>query len=109
VRLTGHCLNNPPEDQSGESEFLRRTPDNETVVVRRLTSSFRCGILPLSVQTPENQLDMFEESPKRVKVLNGVPAKKAPITLASQIVLPSVVKPFTAIRMSPTEIWIINH
>jgi hypothetical protein len=52
---------------------------------------------------------MFEESSKRVKVLNGIPAKKVAITLASQIVLPSVVKPFTAIRMSPTEVWIINH
>jgi hypothetical protein len=57
----------------------------------------------------ESQLDMFEESSKKVKVLSGVPAKKVPITLASQIVLPSVVKPFTAIRMSPTEVWIINH
>ena len=57
----------------------------------------------------ESQLDMFEESSKKVKVLNGVPAKKVPITLASQIVLPSVVKPFTAIRMSPTETWIIHH
>ena len=61
------------------------------------------------METLENQLDMFEESSKKVKVLNGVPAKKVPITLASQIVLPSVVKPFTAIRMSPTEVWIINH
>jgi hypothetical protein len=61
------------------------------------------------METLESQLDMFEESSKKVKVLNGVPAKKVPITLASQIVLPSVVKPFTAIRMSPTEVWIINH
>ena len=57
----------------------------------------------------ESQLDMFEESSKKVKVLNGVPAKKVPITLASQIVLPSVVKPFTAIRISPTEILILNQ
>ncbi len=109
MRLTGHCLNNPPEDQSGESSFLRRTPDNETVVVRRLTSSFRCEILPLSVQTSEDQLDMFEESSRKVKVLSGISAKKVAITLASQIVLPSVVKPFTAIRMSPTEILILNE
>ena len=61
------------------------------------------------METLESQLDMFEESFKKVKVLSGVPAKKVPITLASQIVLPSVVKPFTAIRMSPTEVWIINH
>ena len=61
------------------------------------------------METLESQLDMFEESSRKVKVLNGVPAKKVPITLASQIVLPSVVKPFTAIRMSPTEVWIINH
>ncbi len=77
--------------------------------VRRLTSSFRCGILPLSVQTPENQLDMFEESPKRVKVLNGIPAKKVAITLASEIVLPSVVKPFKAVRLSPTKLLILNE
>lgn len=61
------------------------------------------------METLESQLDMFEESSRKVKVLSGVPAKKAAITLASQIVLPSVVKPFTAIRMSPTEVWIINH
>jgi hypothetical protein len=61
------------------------------------------------METLESQLDMFEESSKKVKVLNGVPAKKVAITLASEIVLPSVVKPFTAIRMSPTEVWIINH
>ena len=61
------------------------------------------------METLESQLDMFEESSKKVKVLSGVPAKKVPITLASQITLPSVVKPFTAIRMSPTEVWIINH
>ena len=61
------------------------------------------------METLESQLDMFEESSKKVKVLSGVPAKKVPITLASQIVLPSIVKPFTAIRMSPTEVWIINH
>ncbi len=76
---------------------------------RRLTSSFRCVILPLSVQASEDQLDMFEESSKKVKVLSGIPAKKVAITLASQIVLPSVVKPFTAIRMSPTEILILNE
>jgi hypothetical protein len=57
----------------------------------------------------ESQLDMFEESSKRVKVLNGIPAKKVAITLASQITLPSIVKPFTAIRMSPTEILILNE
>ena len=61
------------------------------------------------METLESQLDMFEESSKKVKVLSGVPAKKVAIILASQIVLPSVVKPFTAIRMSPTEVWIINH
>ena len=61
------------------------------------------------METLESQLDMFEESSKRVKVLTGITAKKPVITLASQIVLPSVVKPFTAIRMSPTEVWIINH
>jgi len=61
------------------------------------------------METLESQLDMFEESSKKVKVLNGVPAKKVPITLASQIVLPSVVKPFTAIRVSPTEILILNQ
>jgi hypothetical protein len=66
-------------------------------------------ILPLSVQTSEDQLDMFEESSKRVKVLTGITAKKPVITLASQITLPSVVKPFTAIRVSPTETWIIHH
>jgi hypothetical protein len=44
-----------------------------------------------------------------VKVLSGPAPKVKTITLASQIVLPSVVKPFTAIRMSPTEVWIINH
>jgi hypothetical protein len=52
---------------------------------------------------------MFEESSKRVKVLTGITAKKPVITLASQITLPSVVKPFTAIRMSPTEILILNE
>jgi hypothetical protein len=52
---------------------------------------------------------MFEESSKRVKVLNGIPAKKVAITLASQVTLRSVSQPFTAIRMSPTEVWIINH
>lgn len=57
----------------------------------------------------ESQLDMFEESSKKVKVLSGPAPKVKTITLASQIVLPSVVKPFTAIRMSPTEVWIINH
>ena len=61
------------------------------------------------MQTSEDQLDMFEESSKRVKVLTGITAKKPVITLASQIVLPSVVKPFTAIRMSPTEILILNE
>ena len=61
------------------------------------------------MQTSEDQLDMFEESSKRVKVLTGIIAKKPVITLASQIVLPSVVKPFTAIRMSPTEILILNE
>ena len=76
---------------------------------RRLTSSFRCVILPLSVQTSEDQLDMFEESSKRVKVLNGIPAKKVAITLASQVTLPSVSQPFTAVRVSPTETWIIHH
>jgi len=109
VRLTGHCLNNPPEDQSGESDFLRRTPDNETLSYRRLTSSFRCEILRLRMETLESQLDMFEESSKKVKVLNGVPAKKVAITLASQVTLPSVSQPFTAVRVSPTETWIIHH
>ena len=52
---------------------------------------------------------MFEESSKRVKVLTGITAKKPVITLASQIVLPSVVKPFMAIRMSPTETLILNE
>jgi len=66
-------------------------------------------ILPLSVQTSEDQLDMFEESFKKVKVLTGITAKKPVITLASQITLPSIVKPFTAIRMSPTEILILNE
>jgi hypothetical protein len=61
-------------------------------------------ILPLSVQTSEDQLDMFEESSKKVKVLSGVPAKKVAITLASQ-----VSQPFTAVRVSPTETWIIHH
>ncbi len=61
------------------------------------------------MQPSEDQLDMFEESSKRVKVLNGIPAKKVAITLASQVTLRSVSQPFTAIRMSPTEVWIINH
>lgn len=61
------------------------------------------------METLESQLDMFEESSRKVKVLSGVPAKKVAITLASQIVLPSVSQPFTAIRVSPTETWIINH
>ena len=61
------------------------------------------------METLESQLDMFEESSKKVKVLTGPAPKVKTITLASQIVLPSVVKPFTAIRMSPTEVWIINH
>jgi hypothetical protein len=52
---------------------------------------------------------MFEESFKRVKVLNGIPAKKVTITLASEIVLPSVVKPFTAVRLSPTKVLILNE
>ena len=61
------------------------------------------------MQIPENQLDMFEESPKRVKVLNALPVKKAAITLASEIVLPSVVKPFKAVRLSPTKMLILNE
>ena len=61
------------------------------------------------METLESQLDMFEERSKKVKVLSGPVPKVKAITLASQIVLPSVVKPFTAIRMSPTEVWIINH
>ena len=61
------------------------------------------------METLESQLDMFEESSKKVKVLNGVPAKKVAITLASQVTLPSVSQPFTAIKVSPTETWIINH
>jgi len=61
------------------------------------------------METLESQLDMFEESSKKVKVLTGPAPKVKTITLASQIMLPSVVKPFTAIRMSPTEVWIINH
>ena len=61
------------------------------------------------METPENQLDMFEESSKRVKVLNGIPAKKVAITLASEIVLPSVVKPFKAVRLSPTKVLILNE
>ena len=61
------------------------------------------------MHTSEDQLDMFEESSKKVKVLTGPAPKVKTITLASQIVLPSVVKPFTAIRMSPTEILIINE
>jgi hypothetical protein len=52
---------------------------------------------------------MFEESPRRVKVLNIIPAKKVAITLASQVTLPSVSQPFTAVRVSPTETWIIHH
>ncbi len=76
---------------------------------RRLTSSFCSVILPLSVQASEDQLDMFEESSKRVKVLNGIPAKKVAITLASEIVLPSVVKPFKAVRLSPTKVLILNE
>jgi hypothetical protein len=52
---------------------------------------------------------MFEESSKRVKVLNIIPAKKAAITLASEIVLPSVVKPFKAVRLSPTKVLILNE
>ncbi len=76
---------------------------------RRLTSSFRCVILPLSVQTSEDQLDMFEESSKRVKVLTVITAKKPVITLASQVTLSSVSQPFTAVRVSPTETWIIHH
>jgi hypothetical protein len=52
---------------------------------------------------------MFEESPKRVKVLSGIPAKKVAITLASQVVLPSVVKPFKAVRLSPTKVLILNE
>ncbi len=61
------------------------------------------------MQTSEDQLDMFEESSKRVKVLNGIPAKKSTITLASEIVLPSVVKPFKAVRLSPTKMLILNE
>lgn len=61
------------------------------------------------MQIPESQLDMFEESPKRVKVLSGIPAKKVAITLASQVVLPSVVKPFKAVRLSPTKVLILNE
>ena len=61
------------------------------------------------MQTADNQLDMFEESPKRVKVLSGIPAKKVAITLASEIVLPSVVKPFKAVRLSPTKVLILNE
>ena len=61
------------------------------------------------METLESQLDMFEESSKKVKVLTGITAKKPVITLASQITLPSVVKPFTAIRVSPTEILILNE
>ena len=76
---------------------------------RRLTSSFCSGILPLSVQIPENQLDMFEESPKKIKVLSGIPVKKATINLASEIVLPSAVKPFRAVRLSPTKMLILNE
>ena len=78
-------------------------------MVRRLTSSFCSVILPLSVQTPENQLDMFEESPKKVKVLSGPAPKVKTITLASEIVLPSVVKPFKAVRLSPTKVLILNE
>ena len=107
--LDGPLLEQPTRGSVGRNRFLRHTPDNETVVVRRLTSSFRCVILPLRVETPENQLDMFEESPKRVKVLNGIPAKKVAITLASEIVLPSVVKPFKAVRLSPTKVLILNE
>jgi hypothetical protein len=66
-------------------------------------------ILPLSVQTSEDQLDMFEESCKRVKVLTVMTAKKPVINLASQVTLPSVSQPFTAVRVSPTETWIIHH
>jgi hypothetical protein len=52
---------------------------------------------------------MFEESSKRVKVLTGITAKKPVINLASQVTLPSVSQPFTAVRVSPTETWIIHH
>jgi hypothetical protein len=52
---------------------------------------------------------MFEESSKRVKVLTVITAKKPVITLASQVTLSSVSQPFTAVRVSPTETWIIHH
>ena len=61
------------------------------------------------MQIPENQLDMFEESPKKIKVLSGVPLKVKAITLASEITLPSVVKPFRAVRLSPTKMLILNE
>jgi hypothetical protein len=52
---------------------------------------------------------MFEESPKKIKVLSGVPLKVKAITLASEITLPSVVKPFRAVRLSPTKMLILNE
>jgi hypothetical protein len=52
---------------------------------------------------------MFEESPKKIKVLSGIPVKKATINLASEIVLPSAVKPFRAVRLSPTKMLILNE
>ena len=60
------------------------------------------------MQRAEYQEDMFEESPKVIKVIKGIPDKVKPITLASQVSLLPVSQPFTAVRVSPTEVWILH-
>lgn len=54
------------------------------------------------------QLDMFEKSSKRVKGLTEITAKKPVITLASQVILPTVSRPFKVIRLSPQEVMIVH-
>ena len=59
------------------------------------------------MQDIENQLDMFEESPKKTRVPPPKP-KFFPASISNLADMPTVIKPFTVVRLSPTTIMIWN-
>lgn len=54
------------------------------------------------------QLDMFEESSRPKRPAPALEAKVKAMTLASQVILPTVSRPFKVIRLSPQEVMIVH-
>jgi len=54
------------------------------------------------------QFDMFEESPRPKRPTPALEAKVKAMTLASQVILPTVSRPFRVIRLSPQEVMIVH-